>query len=130
MSGPGSLRTVRRGNDGDDEIENAGASVSGGDGDDVIGATSGEDARLYGGRGNDLLVGASGTDRLYGGTESDRLVGGPGDDFITGEDGDDILLDGNSLHSGHDTLVGGSGDDDLRAVEDYNAVPDVLDGGT
>lgn len=94
---------------------------------------------LYGGDGNDVLWASWGDDRLEGGGDNDTLVGGRGADTLNGGDGDDILVAylGGPLSVGappvfpveHDgdanTLRGGTGIDSLHG-SDGN---DVLDGG-
>ena len=75
----------------------AGASVSGGKGDDVI----------YGGNGNETLIAKGGNDYLFGDLGDDVLKGGTGDDVLQGGDGADVLRGG----TGQNLLDGGSGDD-------------------
>ncbi len=85
------------------------------------------DARLYGGKGNDVLIGGDGDDVLRGGggndhihgrAGNDRIFGGTGDDWISAGRGDD-RVDGGKGHDrirgdgGHDLILGGRGDDRL-----------------
>jgi Ca2+-binding RTX toxin-like protein len=60
-----------------------------------------------GGNGNDILVGTPGDDVLFGGNGKDNLTGGLGNDVLTGGNGDDTLFGG----LGNDTLTGGNGSD-------------------
>jgi hypothetical protein len=101
--------------------------VWGYDGDDTIKIFDSSDgppyqdiehtARIWGGRGNDVLIGGYCNDNLYGeggqdtldgrcgndwlsgGGEDDKLTGGPHQDWLLGDDGHDVLTDdaGNEL---------------------------------
>ena len=63
-----------------------GLTVRGGDGNDVIWASKG-DNWLFGDKGDDRIVGASGDDTLAGGAGNDRMHGGGGNDvFVFGSD--------------------------------------------
>jgi VCBS repeat-containing protein len=86
-----------------------GVSQNGGNGNDVMNATAGED-RLDGGNGNDVLNGLGGHDLLKGGNGSDSLYGGSGNDILVGENGNDLLFGGD----GRDVLAGGNGTDVLE----------------
>ncbi|MCB1490066.1 MAG: cadherin domain-containing protein, partial [Bauldia sp.] len=77
---------------------------------------TGEEDRLWGGRGNDKLSALGGDDQIHGGggdddlfgdTGNDLLVGNADDDHLFGGDGNDILFGGR----GHDRLHGGNGAD-------------------
>lgn len=74
-----------------------GVRSNGGNGNDVLVGTPGED-HLVGGNGNDTVRGEGGHDWLEGNNGNDALFGG---------DGNDVLLGGN----GNDMLSGGAGDD-------------------
>lgn len=97
-----------------------GISVSGGNGNDSISGTGGEDS-LSGGNGGDTLNGLGGHDVLLGGNGADVLDGG---------DGNDLLAGGN----GNDTMTGGAGADSFRfgrgggsdVVTDYEVGTDQL----
>ena len=94
-----------------------GVNRNGGNGNDTITGTDGDD-RLTGGNGNDALTGLAGDDLLDGGNGNDVLNGGAGDDSLDGGNGDDILdggADNDSLvgGNGNDTMNGGSGNDSL-----------------
>ena len=106
----------------------AAEGVSGGDGDDRLNGTNGDDQifggggndRLNGGNGNDALFGNSGDDTLNGGNGNDSLNGGSGNDRINGSNGDDLLAGGegdNVLNSGNgnDTVTAGSGRDVINS---------------
>jgi hypothetical protein len=119
---------------GDDLIQlDAGvmpASVKGGQGNDTVLGSAGDDTlrgglghdRLVGGAGSDLIYGGRGMDTLRAGGGNDQLFGGAGNDQLSGGGGNDTLND----TSGNDTLVGGRGDDRFLS-RDLNA--DLLDGG-
>jgi len=59
-----------------------GLTIRGGDGNDTIWATKGNNF-LFGDAGNDRIVGASGNDVIAGGIGIDRMQGGGGDDIFT-----------------------------------------------
>ena len=109
-----------RGREGDDTIQgNAGEDdISGGDGNDTIygddmGAqTTGDDDRIDGGTGDDLLHGNGGNDNISGGSGADILVGDDGNDDLYGRQGNDVIIggaQGDNLqgNGGHDVLAGG-----------------------
>ena len=83
---------------------NAGTS-SGGDGSDVITATTVEG--VVGSNFADQIVGNQNANALYGGSGNDTISGASGDDALFGEDGNDSLTGG----PGNDTLDGGPGSD-------------------
>jgi Ca2+-binding RTX toxin-like protein len=77
--------------------DNAGRTIHGTPGDDVICAEGGDDV-VYGGGGKDVIRGGEGNDTLYGEadddtllgeTGADRLIGGPGRDVFDGGTEDD-----------------------------------------
>lgn len=81
------------------DYSDAGISVYGGNGDDVIWANKGEN-KLFGDSGNDRIVGGTGNDVVVGGLGDDTMHGGGGNDiFVLGRDwGNDTitqLADGN-----------------------------------
>ena len=110
------------GGDGDDNLTGSvgNDTLDGGAGDDVLGSGRGADT-LDGGAGDDVLRGGMGDDVVYGGEGNDVLSGDQQDDFLDGGAGDDVLQGG----AGSDTLYGGEGDD----VLDGGAKSDVLTGG-
>jgi Ca2+-binding RTX toxin-like protein len=83
-----------------------GGTQIGGNGNDTLTGTAGNDS-LNGGNGNDSLIGNAGNDTLIGGNGTDFLVGSAGDDLLDGGNGDDTLTGG----LGSDTLTGGNGQD-------------------
>jgi Ca2+-binding RTX toxin-like protein len=98
------------GGDGNDTINASGGDniVQGGKGDDV----------LHGGAGGQSLSGDDGNDRIYGGAGADTLYGGKGNDVLYGNSGNDVLY-GNS---GDDKLYGGPGSDKLSGGPGHNVV--------
>ena len=96
-----------RGANGNDWVYvlNAGASVSGGNGDDHIFGSPGDDYNTLSGNG--------GVDYVYGLGGNDRIVGAGGD-FIFGGDGDDTVA---SNSNGGNTLSGGSGSNQFNINE-------------
>lgn len=86
-----------------------GLTIRGGDGNDTIWATKGDNF-LFGDAGNDRIVGASGNDVIAGGIGNDRMHGGGGDDIFTfGENwGTDTV---EQLATGSVTLWFASGDE-------------------
>ncbi|MGE7989820.1 retention module-containing protein [Pseudomonas sp. NPDC089554] len=124
----------------------AGSTLNGTSGDDVLLAGAGNDT-LVAGDGNDVLVGGEGNDKLYGGNGDDLLIGGPGDDLLDGGAGIDtasyagatagVIVD--LSHVGAQNTVG-AGVDTLTGIEnligsDYNDTligdggDNVLNGG-
>ena len=81
--------------------------IYGGDGNDILRASSGNDV-LAGGAGNDAIAGGWGDDRLFGGTGNDLLIGGNGFDIIYGDDGNDVLYSGNQASLFGPNVVVGS----------------------
>jgi Ca2+-binding RTX toxin-like protein len=104
-----------------------GTNLSGGNGDDLLNGTAGND-NLSGGNGKDTLNGLAGNDTLVGGNAGDILNGGDGNDLLQGDDseensnGKDILNGG----AGNDLLNGGNGKDDLTG----GTGNDILTGGS
>lgn len=94
---------------------------------------------IVGGDGNDVLVGTTGNDFVYGGAGNDKLLllagddvgnGGTGNDMVIGDDGRDLLIGG----LGNDELVGGKGSDsitgDAGADDIYGGADrDIVSGG-
>jgi Ca2+-binding RTX toxin-like protein len=83
-----------------------GGTQMGGNGNDTLTGTAGNDS-LNGGNGNDSLIGNAGDDTLIGGNGTDFLVGSAGNDLLNGDNGSDTLRGG----LGSDTLTGGNGAD-------------------
>jgi Ca2+-binding RTX toxin-like protein len=68
--------------------------INGLGGDDVIEASglSGMQLTANGGDGDDVLIGSVGNDTLNGGAGDDVLIGGPGQDILDGGTGNNILI--------------------------------------
>jgi Ca2+-binding RTX toxin-like protein len=98
------------GGDGNDSISSSSGddTVLGGLGDDTISGDAGNDS-IDGGDGNDLLDGSSGNDTILCGQGDDSCSGGQDNDSIVGELGNDTL----SGDAGNDTIDGGDGTDSL-----------------
>ena len=86
-------------------------SVYGGEIDEFISDTTGDDNDfLSGGGGNDTIASGNGDDFLIGGDGKDRIGDtgtSLGNDTIDGGNGDDAIFSG----YGHDSILGGDGDD-------------------
>ena len=67
-----------------------GTNLSGGNADDLLDGTAGND-NLSGGNGKDTLNGSAGNDTLNGGNSADKLTGGTGNDILTGGSASDTL---------------------------------------
>jgi Ca2+-binding RTX toxin-like protein len=99
-----------------------GATVLGGDGNDLLLGGYGRDL-MFGGNGNDSLQDFGGSNNsLIGGAGNDLLISGAGGDFLSGEGGNDRMFGG----AGNDSLFGGAGNDEM----DGDTGNDTLDGGT
>jgi FG-GAP-like repeat/RTX calcium-binding nonapeptide repeat (4 copies)/FG-GAP repeat len=119
---------------------NAPATLTGGDGNDIISGSFTGRNYLYGDAGNDTLrSGEFAIGLLHGGIGNDSLLGAISDDYLDGGAGNDILY-GEFLGTlgDDDTLSGGAGNDTLYGGEDYydrnggyfNQSSDYLDGGS
>jgi Ca2+-binding RTX toxin-like protein len=99
-------------------LAEAGRTINGGNRDDVLSGTPGNDV-INGGNGDDHLAGGDGNDSISGGNGNDALVGGRGSDMLNGGNGNDVL----SAGAGNDVLTGGNGNDILRggSGDDYLA---------
>jgi Ca2+-binding RTX toxin-like protein len=97
-------------------LAEAGQTINGGNRDDVLSGTPGNDV-INGGNGDDDLAGGDGNDNISGGNGNDALVGGRGNDMLNGGNGNDVLTAG----AGDDVLTGGNGNDILRggSGDDY-----------
>ena len=80
-------------------------------------------AHLFGGDGNDTLIGSSGNDLLFGGAGNDTLLGKGGDDQLFGGGGNDTLTGG----TGNDQMFGGAGND--RMIWNPGDGTDLMEGG-
>jgi uncharacterized delta-60 repeat protein len=83
-------------------------TLDGGDGNDTLWSSSGNDL-LLGGAGNDSLDGGARNDVLQGGAGNDTLMDMLGNNVLDGGLGNDVLSDGN----GASWLSGGAGNDSL-----------------
>ncbi len=113
----GGASSVGFGNQGNDTLIGAAASVSlyGGQDNDYITA-SGGDSYLSGDKGNDTLLTGGSNDTLVGGEGNDSLDarGGGGNNLLMALTGDNVLVAGAST----DTLMGGVGNDFLVGSEE------------
>ncbi len=106
-------------------------TVSAGDGNDLIDATSSDiGVSLSGGNGADTINGGSANDTLNGNDGADSLTGNLGNDSLAGGNGADTVF-GNA---GNDSLDGGDGADSLNGGDDNDSVyggngADNIDGG-
>ncbi len=75
-------------------------NVLGGDGDDTIAGTGGDNL-LSGGAGNDVLTGLAGEDVLLGGLGNDTHISGEGDDILIATEGVNVYQGG----VGDDALI-------------------------
>jgi Ca2+-binding RTX toxin-like protein len=97
------------------------ASLSGGDGndllvgarsDDVLSGGEGND-KLFGRQGNDTMSGDGGNDHMHGGAGDDNMGGGEGNDVMDGDAGADVMLG----EAGNDRMNGGAGNDQMSGAE-------------
>jgi Ca2+-binding RTX toxin-like protein len=79
-----------------------GTNLSGGNGDDLLNGTAGNDS-LSGDNGKDTLNGYAGNDILSGGNGADNLTGGTGNDILTGGSGPDTFIF--AANDGTDTIT-------------------------
>ena len=105
------------------------ARVFSGRGDDIIFLTNAVDFVLPG-AGNDIVVAAGGNDVVFAGLGNDNVDGGEGDDVIRGMVGNDTVGGGGGAdrvagNVGNDSVTGGPGDDVLRG----DVGDDTLEGG-
>ena len=109
----GGVRLLMDGGAGDDTITGSsdGDTITGGDGDDMVSGGDGNDT-LRGGLGNDVLAGGNGNDLVEGEDGNDTLQGDAGNDSLLGSFGNDNLTGGD----GNDTARGGFGDDSLNGM--------------
>ena len=106
-----------------------GKNVNGGNGNDSLTGTDGDDV-VNGGNGNDTLTGLAGDDILNGGNGNDIMNAGAGNDVVSGGNGDDTIDGG----EGNDSLDGGNGNDIMAAGDGNDSLSggngdDVMDGG-
>ena len=116
-AGEGDDRVNIRGTLANSEGETIGVTIFGGDGNDRISGSKGDDT-IDGGDGDDRIKGRQGNDAIDGGGGDDRIKGQQGDDTIDGGDGDDRI----SGNRGADRLEGGSGDDRVNGGQDDDLI--------
>jgi Hemolysin-type calcium-binding repeat (2 copies). len=107
-------------------------ALSGGAGDDVITAGSGNNS-ISGGDGNDTITAGDGNNTISGGDGNDHITVGNGDNYISGGPGNDIIITGNGNNiidtgTGHDSVHTGSGNDAIFVGTDLTA-DDTINGG-
>ncbi|MFO0867988.1 MAG: dockerin type I domain-containing protein [Pirellulales bacterium] len=96
--------------------------VDAGDGDDNVDVSAMQDATIFGGLGNDVIVGSPIADLIYGGSGNDTISGLGGADTIYGDAGDDVITGG----TGNDSLFGGDGSD--RFIWNNGDNSDIVEG--
>ncbi len=92
---------------------------------DVLTASGGGLATLFGMAGNDQIMGGSGADMIRGGDGDDAVFGSAADDTLNGNGGIDRLDGG----TGADRLDGGAGNDVFVVDNAGDVVIEVLGGG-
>ena len=102
------------------DVIEIGKIINGGNGDDTLTGTTGDDI-INAGNGNDRVDGGDGNDTISGGTGNDVLIGGRGNNTIDGGDGNDTI----TVADGNNTVKGGTGNDTITAGNGNN----VIDGG-
>ena len=118
------IEDVQLGGDGDDTLTGTPGNdyISGNDGADTIAGGAGDDT-LHGDAGDDTVGGGPGHDNVYGDAGDDDLDGGDGSDLVHGGTGDDRLQGGDGADWGFDNLYGGFGAD-TYLVNHLSDVPD------
>jgi len=102
------------------DVLEVGQVISGGNGNDTLTGTPGNDT-ISGGNGNDVINAGDGNDNVTGGNGSDTINGGRGNDILHGNNGDDTIDGG----SGNNQVFGGNGNDVMRVGNGDN----LLEGG-
>jgi Ca2+-binding RTX toxin-like protein len=124
------IDNVRRGNNGDNNIDHSARTTSlrdlifGLGGDDTINSGGGNDW-LYGGADNDIIRGGAGNDVIYGDDKFDFSA--VGDDTLYGDGGNDRIYGGKGTDTiyggiGVDFIVGGAGGDFITAMRAMTAL--------
>lgn len=117
----GDITSFIIGGDGDDVLIGTAGNdfVYGGGGNDAILLFGGDDIG-NGGAGNDMVAGHEGRDLLIGGLGVDQLIGGKDKDVLSGDGSGDDLYGGDAddiLSGGRgdgDVVIGGAGDDTFK----------------
>lgn len=89
--------------------EQAGATLPGTPGRDVIVGSAGDDV-IAAGRGDDIVCAGGGDDTIQGGAGDDLISADAGDDDVGGSPGNDLIR----ANKGADEVAGGAGDDRLH----------------
>ena len=97
-----------------------GGNQIGGNGNDILTGTAGNDS-IDGGNGNDILFGYAGNDTLIGGNGTDLLLGSAGDDLLEGGNGEDTLRGG----LGEDIFVFAAGEG-IDTITDFSLGTDKI----
>src|SRR5207248_1077192 len=69
------------------DVDEAGQIINGGNGNDTLTGTTGNDI-ISGGNGNDVINAGDGNDIVAGGNGNDTINGGRGNDILSGNNGD------------------------------------------
>ena len=108
-------------------------TIDAGAGNDTVDLLGSDDADIFGGIGNDILIGSPAADNIFGGPGNDVLIGGGGIDHEYGEEGNDILGNPSAVGNGaaddpgNDFLFGGD-DSDIFVWEPGDG-SDTIEGG-
>jgi Ca2+-binding RTX toxin-like protein len=115
---------------------NLSESISGGDGQDVLGGYVGNDTidggngndTVYGNEGNDVILGGNGNDTIYSHDGNDTIQGGVGTDWLYGGNGNDTYLF--NLGDGEDSIQDDNGTDVVRFGGDLNSTNAIFSANT
>jgi Ca2+-binding RTX toxin-like protein len=108
------------------DVVEIGKTINGGNGNDALTGTTGDDI-ISGGNGNDQINGGDGNDNISGGSGNDVLIGGRGNNTLDGGDGNDTLTaaDGNNIMNGgngNDTITAGNGNNTINGGDGNDTV--------
>jgi Ca2+-binding RTX toxin-like protein len=92
-------------------------AVNGGNGNDLLTGTSGNDI-INGGNGNDTINSGEGNDIISGGNGNDTVTAGNGNNVIDGGNGNDTITAGN----GNNTITGGNGNETITVGNGNNTI--------
>jgi Ca2+-binding RTX toxin-like protein len=101
----------------DSALNGVPATLNGAGGNDKLQDFSPAPRTLDGGEGNDVMFGSGGDDIMRGGNGNDEVDGEGGNDNVSGGDGDDKLFGDHFKAPGSDVIDGGPGFD--RVIDDY-----------